>query len=50
MGAGANVSELEGILAITRATSKFAAIYDGQTEKMNAFSKWAKSRLEADND
>ena len=46
--AGAEISECEAILAIARATSKFAAVCGGQTEKMKKFVEWAIPRVEAD--
>jgi threonyl-tRNA synthetase len=44
----ATISELEVIATIVRATSKFTALYDEQSQKMKDFSEWAIARLQAD--
>jgi hypothetical protein len=44
----ATISELEVIATIVRATSKFAALYDEQSQKMKDFSEWAIARLQTD--
>jgi hypothetical protein len=44
----ARLPEFEVILVISRAISKFIALYDGHTERMKAFEEWAIKRLQDD--
>jgi histidyl-tRNA synthetase len=41
------ISELEVLISIQRAISKFAAIYNEQSPQMKAFSEWAIKRLQS---
>jgi hypothetical protein len=41
----ATISEQDAIGIVTRAASKFVAVYDGQSAKMKEFSDWAIERL-----
>ena len=43
----AKISELEVITTISRAISKFAAVYDGLSPQMAAFRDWAIARIQA---
>jgi hypothetical protein len=44
----ASISEQDVIEVITRATSKFIAVYGEQSNEMKTFSEWAIERLQAD--
>jgi hypothetical protein len=44
----ATISEQDAIEIVTRAASKFVAVYDEQSAKMKEFSEWAIERLQAD--
>jgi hypothetical protein len=46
--ATATISEQDVIEMVTRAISKFAAVYGGQSKEMQAFSEWAVERLQGD--
>jgi hypothetical protein len=43
----ASISEQDAIEVITRAISKFIALYGAQPKEMKAFSEWAIERLQA---
>jgi hypothetical protein len=44
----ATISELEMMVTVTRAISKFAAIYDGLSPQMKGFTDWSIARLQGD--